>query len=1837
MGASARPYDTDNPFAQPAGVSLEPQNPQQKQPPRDRGYDPDNPFAASGETYDADNPFAASTIRHAPVVVRPDALPPAVVTDTAPSPAAPLQMPPVVVRPSPDEIAAAGPRPRPPVPAAQSDVTRTPASPSTPGTPIGQMDFVTRVAGALMMPVLQPVATAKGMASSLITANRAAAENEAASTLGMAGGDVNAVERTVSPEEAKNAAIQSATLLALPIAGEAEALLGSKLAPAVGSRLAGAVARTVVPAAAGAGLMPQDPLVGAVAGGIGGAAYNEANPFRPKVTRAITQEPGAMLPEETTPRAPTATGRVTGLDVAPEVPDFTVETNPPPAPAGLNITPETPAAPVEAPAAAAPNEPPPAVEAPPPPKVNGDVIFEDGAKRFVDARSRGGSRRPIPKVSTDGLVNELRSVLAKLNDAVRRSQYRSTFDDDVSEQKQVATRFGKGPSEQSKAFKNIADLGPIRDSILEELQRRGISDDEVMDRLGDVDIRGEERAGLAEDYNAGKINDEVVRDEAGNVLFSPRNGPTPGEELRRLNAIEEAGFSLTKEQKARRAELQQPKPSGKTIQQPTGETDLFGQGVTKAVPAQTSMFDENAGTKLAQEDAAKLAKHNEAISPEEMATRRDELGAPKQEIPGASEPDQGALFDRAGTAEPPDQVDAFGEEPIVDHGPQASATPQKGSGIAFTLRQMSERLSRALHHPIREKYFPFGLYKARGAYKPHAEVSRVIDLQDLDVAAHEAGHHIGKTYLGGLDDKETLKLLANHPGVESDLRRLGSDLYGPKAVDKHLQEGIAEVFKWYVVDPQHLRTRAPNALRWLENDIFPKEPVIAHAFQQARADFELYQKSPAQQKVAALYARHSIDRPIADIADAVKRFLRQKLTDDLGEFQQLEREGAIPKRAQDDPYLLAMATRTDGAWVTNALNYGIPSPTGRRTTVSYKSLLDRVPKGKATEYRNYLVAERLLEQASHELSIPDAHGGMQRVNDVLKEAPHLLNGPRGVVTRALLDKKIQGLTGGLESNPQGGTGKQVRAGLTFDEVRSIVEAGRKDTKLSAWAEDYWQFNHATLRLLSGHLLTPAEVSTILDANQKYVDFHRMFDGEDQGVSTEGAGRSFPKNAKGVSRLRGSSRSIGDPLESPVLALYRAARMVHKHHAFEAMVKLVANAEGLGHLIEEVHAPTDAIRLKITDEVAKQLKGMGLDPDDVDNLVGAQLVQYVARQFASGRDTRNMVLPALVKGKRRWYKIGDKRLWDAVQSMGAEEVPEWMRWLEIPARTLRAGTTLVPGFSVGTNWFRDAFDAANFSRGSSRPPFYHFVRGLFHMLRQDHVFHLFEQEGGDVSSQMLYDRERLPSKLRELSRNKALAEKTVVVRTAADWARATSELTRRYAFESWLRPLEMLASIPERATRIGETGLVYDQLLKKAKANAKASGQPLTDQDRIDIRKRAAAAGREVTLNFARGGTWVRQYNRLAVFLKPSIESIARFGRETGKSGKARSFTVLARMTAWIGVPAMIAYLMQRKDKDYQSTPAYMKNTGLVFIEHNDDGSFKRRWWFPIPNLEGWLFSVVPTRIMQWIDTQNPEALDEITTAFMETVKPSFTPTIAVPLIENDRNRSFFGNRPIEPAGLEELEPGYRATSETGETARLIGKKTNSSPAKIENLVRGYTGGLGEAALRASDKAVHAATGALGKPEEVNSIRDTDPLHTAPVVGRFARGQGNAMSSAWVQQFYDTWITNNEYRSTLIALRKAGRDDEADDYLEKHRDAIGTVATAEELHPGDHGAKPGPFREAHDALTKLRQRMDALSRDQLTPEEYRAQVAEANEQMLMVARRALEASGVRVMPAGSPEP
>ena len=145
---------------------------------------------------------------------------------------------------------------------------------------------------------------------------------------------------------------------------------------------------------------------------------------------------------------------------------------------------------------------------------------------------------------------------------------------------------------------------------------------------------------------------------------------------------------------------------------------------------------------------------------------------------------------------------------------------------------------------------------------------------------------------------------------------------------------------------------------------------------------------------------------------------------------------------------------------------------------------------------------------------------------------------------------------------------------------------------------------------------------------------------------------------------------------------------------------------------------------------------------------------------------------------------------------------------------------------------------------------------------------------------------------------------------------------------------------------------------------------------------------------------------------------------------------------------------------------------------------------PIPFELGYIFKALPEALVNI--AMAPDGLKEAQEAFsriaLNTIPGGSSyglPQAIKPAIEVGLGRSFFTGRDIESAKEQTLEPFARFRDGTTDAAKWLGELFNISPVKLEYLVRGYTGGLGMAALAALNPAFPDVTapGALKRMSE----------------------------------------------------------------------------------------------------------------------------------------------------------
>ena len=631
----------------------------------------------------------------------------------------------------------------------------------------------------------------------------------------------------------------------------------------------------------------------------------------------------------------------------------------------------------------------------------------------------------------------------------------------------------------------------------------------------------------------------------------------------------------------------------------------------------------------------------------------------------------------------------------------------------------------------------------------------------------------------------------------------------------------------------------------------------------------------------------------------------------------------------------------------------------------------------------------------------------------------------------------------------------------------------------AW-EKFQKWNRGLINLLVDEgMLTAREAQHIL--RYDYFPLRRVLDTLDQvGPS----GRKLVNVGKPVRRLKGSTADIIDPLESSIHNAFQIVHAIMRNRVGRELLDMADVNPGSGWLIEPLpkdKVPTNFKLSEVKEDIQRMLKrdlGSAYDPDLMD-LVDFEVSARVWRPKMFAPEGEGIV-GVWRDGKQEWVQL-DPELHRTLAGLDREQAKLMMKLVGAPASWLRAGATLHPDFAV-KNILRDAITAGLFGKADflHSIPGAHQASGLksrgVQFMRdvqgktldmakgplEDDWYFRWKASGASSANLVSLDREYLQKGLRDVLRNRSFLR------------RAGARLAHP------LEALQDISDVAENATRIG--------IFKEA---AQRHGMDKTGL------LRAGIESRDTTLDFSRRGRIIENYGRMTAFLNANIQGVDKFGRviftEAMKDPKrARQFA--ARVSTFVVAPSVVAWALTRNDPEYEGLPDYQKD--LFWNLPKGDGSFVR---IPKPFDVGVIYGTGTERALRWVDSQDPHALDGFAATVVDNMVPTVIPTFLAPLWENASNTRLYGGRPVEPRREQDLEPAFRFGQFTSETAKagaaawrglgelpgvgpMAGAIPLQSPRQVDNLIRGWTGGLGS----------YYAT----------------PLLTDPIVTKIARATGS---------------------------------------------------------------------------------------------------------------------------------
>ena len=411
---------------------------------------------------------------------------------------------------------------------------------------------------------------------------------------------------------------------------------------------------------------------------------------------------------------------------------------------------------------------------------------------------------------------------------------------------------------------------------------------------------------------------------------------------------------------------------------------------------------------------------------------------------------------------------------------------------------------------------------------------------------------------------------------------------------------------------------------------------------------------------------------------------------------------------------------------------------------------------------------------------------------------------------------------------------------------------------------------------------------------------------------------------------------------------------------------------------------------------------------------------LVEKVEGARSGKENVLDVWNNGELEHYQV-QPDLYRAITSLDQESANLVIKLMSYPAQALRAGAVLSPDFMV-RNPARDQFSAFINSKYGYLP-IVDLVRGVFHTLKKDDLYWQWLDSGGGMSTMVSMDRDYMQQGLKKILR-----------KSMGDRVKSLGSI------QTYLEPLRYLSELMEQGTRLGEF-----------RKGIKSGASPFE----------AALSSRDVTLDFARAGSKMKNWNRISAFLNASVQGMDKMVRQFDPRNPKQALSSMVKTVTAITLPSVLLYGLNKDDPRYQELPQWEKD--LFWIIPTE----KHLYRVPKPFELGVLFGSIPERVLSYIETQDPEAFKGLGET-LKTFIPNILPTAANPALENKANYSFFRDRPIVPQREQKLPAEMQYGPQTTEAAKAVGKALNVSPRKVENAVQGYTGGLGMYALKAGN-------------------------------------------------------------------------------------------------------------------------------------------------------------------------
>ena len=379
-------------------------------------------------------------------------------------------------------------------------------------------------------------------------------------------------------------------------------------------------------------------------------------------------------------------------------------------------------------------------------------------------------------------------------------------------------------------------------------------------------------------------------------------------------------------------------------------------------------------------------------------------------------------------------------------------------------------------------------------------------------------------------------------------------------------------------------------------------------------------------------------------------------------------------------------------------------------------------------------------------------------------------------------------------------------------------------------------------------------------------------------------------------------------------------------------------------------------------------------------------------------------------------------------------------------------TLDPGFFAGANALRDTFSAAILSSRPFHLPILSSIRSVFKRMTNTKAIKM--EDGSFMSTRKLYE---------EFILNGGSFGSTLLRGEISEGILKT--LYRKMGHSDYKNVL----NTPKKAYD------GYESIVTGFENASRFTEYRLLRQAGVSARE-AAFQAREVAVDFGMHGAnqFFRQYVSTVPFLNAGLQGIYRTVRAFKGTSNAEKALVTTKIMAYVGLPTMTLYAMNRNNPDYWNLSQQIRDTNYMIPL--DGGNWIK---IPKPFEFGAVGTIMEAALSEFDDNENVKAdafYLTMWTVLKDQLRLSVTPQVVSPIWNAYMNKTFFGS-PVVPEGMRHTLPDYGQsypwsnkiiTSVIEAQPDYIRDKL-MSPIEFENYIRAYTGTIGGFVLDIMDE------------------------------------------------------------------------------------------------------------------------------------------------------------------------